>query len=278
MFSKKEKSTKKETLWGYLGAIALVLGIHIFIYQPFTIPTGSMTPTLLVGDFIFVRKFAYAYSRYSVFFQPKFIRGRVELGAPKCGDIAVFFHPYVLQNEAQFYDRGLFNGAFSRKLRSFRKMIGAPDEGVNYVKRVIGLPGDRIQMIEGRLHINGKKLPIELKGEYPLHEDGAFYVAKLYEETLPNGKKHAILKTLDFGKARLDNTVEWTVPQGHYFMMGDNRDNSADSREFQQVGFVSKDKLIGTPDLIFFSTEAKWYEPHKWLFALRYKRLLNVTR
>lgn len=274
----KTKKTKYTTFLEYLGAIVLVLSIHIFIYQPYTIPSGSMMPTLLIGDYIFVNKFAYGYSRYSAFLQPKFIRGRLEFHKPKRGDVAVFFHVFSSKEEVKIYDRGLFGGALQRTWRSIRNTLGIPQEGVNYVKRVIGLPGDRIQMIDGYLHINGEKLPLEYNGEYPLTEEGRLYISKLYTETLPNGKKHPILKTFDFGIAHLDNTPEFIVPENHYFMMGDNRDNSCDSRVMDQVGFISEKFLVGRPDMIFFSTEAKLFEIHKWLFSIRYSRLFNIIR
>lgn len=272
------KESAKNSFWGYLGAIALVLGIHIFFYQPFTIPSGSMMPTLLVGDYIFVNKFAYGYSRYSIFFQPKFIRGRINLGKPERGDVVVFFHDYKSDTEAGIYDHGMFGGALQKGWRSARRVLQIPVEGVNYVKRVIGLPGDHIQMRDGQLYINGEATKLEYVEMYPQKDAGRTYMSKLYTETLPNGKKHPILKIFDFGKAHLDNTEEFVVPEGHYFMMGDNRDNSCDSREIGVVGYIPESKLIGRPDIIFFSTEAKWYEVHKWLFAARYSRFFNIVR
>lgn len=282
MTSKKmynnNKQKKQNSIWGYLEAIALVLGIHIFFYQPFTIPSGSMIPTLLIGDYIFVNKFSYGYSRYSVFFQPKFIKGHLQLGKPKRGEVAVFFHNYNSDSEASIYDRGVFGGALQRGFRKIRDFLQIPQEGVNYVKRVIGLPGDKIQMKEGLLYINGEPTKLDYVGDYPMSEGGKIYVARRYVETLPNGKQHFILKIFDFGQAHLDNTIEFMVPENCYFMMGDNRDNSCDSREIEQVGFIPKEKLVGRPDLIFFSTEAKWYEVHKWFFSLRWKRLLNLVK
>lgn len=277
--SKKKKSQNKHSsFWGYFWAIMIVLGIHTFFYQPFTIPSGSMIPTLLVGDYIFVNKFAYGFSRYSVFFQPKFIHGRIKLGAPKRGEVAVFFHEYRSEGEATHYDYGIFGGALQRGWRKVREFLMIPAEGVRYVKRVIGLPGDAIQMKEGVLHINGEPVKTEYVKGYTYTEDGQVFVAKWYEETLPNGKKHPILKLGDFGESRLDNTEEFILPANHYFMMGDNRDNSLDSRDHNAVGFVSEEKLVGRPDLIFFSTEARWYEIHKWLFSLRWSRCFRRVR
>jgi signal peptidase I len=161
--------------------------------------------------------------------------------------------------------------------RNFREKASFPQEGVNYVKRVIGLPGDKIQMKEGKLFINGEETKLEYVDTY-VEDEGTLRIAKRYTETLPNGVKHYILKLYDFGKAHLDNTDELTVPENHYLMMGDNRDNSCDSRELDKVGFIHEDLFIGKPQLIFFSSTAKWYEVHKWLFAIRYNRLLNIIR
>lgn len=266
----------KDGIKGYLGAITLVLGIHIFLYQPFKIPSESMMPTLLVGDFIFVSKFAYGYSRYSVFFQPGFIDRSVEFNKPKCGDVAVFFHEFKEEKEALRYDFGIFGGFFQKLFRSIRKKLAIPQKGVSYVKRVIGLPGDKIQMKEGNLFINNEKIKLDYVGEYPIENQRGLIIAKEYLETLPSGKQHSILKIFDFGKAHLDNTQEFEVPADHYFMMGDNRDNSEDSRA--SVGFVHKELLIGQPQIIFFSTKAKWYEIHKWIFDLRPSRIFNLIK
>lgn len=272
----KEKA--KETIWGYVSAISIILGIHIFLYQPFRIPSGSMIPTLLVGDYIFVSKFAYGYSRYSVFLQPQFIKKRLEISQPKRGDVAVFFHKFYEGEDANFYDHGVLGGFFSRQWRRIRNFLGIPLTGVNYVKRVIGMPGDKIQMKEGRLYINDQIVELTPDGEYPMEESGNLYITKKFIETLPNGKKHDIIKIFPFGQAHLDNTEEFTVPQDCYFMMGDNRDNSCDSREIKKVGFIHKKFLVGRPEIVFFSTKAKWYEIHKWLFDLRYDRILKLIK
>lgn len=274
-----EKKTKKTSgLWEYVWAIAVIFGIHIFIYQPYTIPSGSMMPTLLIGDYILVNKFAYGYSRYSCFFQPKCVRGRIRFAAPKRGDVVVFFHNFSKSEDAARYDHGIFDGALQRSWRSVRAALGIPQEGVNYVKRVIGLPGDKIQMKKGKLFINGQETVLEYKEDYPQSIGPHLVVSKRYIETLPNGKKHAILKIQEFGAAQLDNTAEFIVPAKHYFVMGDNRDNSCDSREIEQVGFIPEERLVGRPDIIFFSTEAKLFEFWNWLFALRYSRLFNIVR
>jgi signal peptidase I len=269
----------KEGFWGYFSAISIVLLIHIFLYQPFKIPSGSMIPTLLVGDFIFVSKFSYGYSRYSVFFQPKFIKRRICVSKPERGEVAVFFHIFAKGERPDSYDRGVFGGFLQRNWRSFRNFLSIPQEGVNYVKRVIGLPGDKIQMKSGNLYINGEPTKLEYVGEYPIEsENSQLCIAKQYTETLPNGKKHPILKIFDFGKAHFDDTEEFTVPQNCYFMMGDNRDNSADSRELRNVGFIDETLFVGKPEIIFFSTQAKWYEVHKWIFDIRYNRFFKIVK
>ncbi|MDR1597704.1 MAG: signal peptidase I [Holosporales bacterium] len=275
MDNEKQRTKIRSTI-SIIATIAIILGFHTFLYQPYTIPSGSMTPTLLVGDFLFVNKYAYSYSRYSTFLQPKFISGHVTMGSPKRGDIAVFFHDFSREDEAQHYDHGMFGGFFSRQWRNIRGAIGCPMEGVHYVKRVIGLPGDKIQMKAGRLYINGKQIPLEFVDTYPLNESHMPPIARRYVETLPNGVKHYVLKAYPFGEAHLDNTPEFTVPPGHYFMMGDHRDNSLDSREIKGVGFVPEHKFVGAPAFLFFSTEASWLQVHKWLFSVRWKRLFKA--
>ncbi|MDR0631102.1 MAG: signal peptidase I [Holosporales bacterium] len=276
MNRESDKQSGKSTLLGYVWAILAVIGIHTFLYQPYSIPSGSMMPTLLVGDFLFVNKFSYGYSRYSAFLQPKFIKGRINIGTPNRGDVAVFFHEFTYENEAEHYDHGVLNGLFSRTWRRIRSAIGCPLEGVNYVKRVIGLPGDRIQMKEGKLYINGEEVKLEYVDTYPLNEPNMPPIAKRYIETLPNGVRHYILKAFPFGKAHLDNTEEFVVPEGHYFMMGDNRDNSCDSRERNIVGDIPNGRFIGVPSFLYFSTEATLFQPHKWIFLIRWQRLFDA--
>jgi signal peptidase I len=165
---------------------------------------------------------------------------------PKLGDVVVFFNP--------------------------------KDRNLDYIKRLVGLPGDRIQVKEGVLHINGQPVKLERVDDYAWVEDGRMRVVPQYMETLPNGVRHPILKTAEFGKGSLDNTAEFVVPEGHYFMMGDNRDHSKDSRVMESVGFVPNENLIGRADILFYSTEAKWWEPWNWIFDARYSRILNFIR
>jgi signal peptidase I len=276
IMDRNEQPKKKSAILELLWMILAIVGFHTFLYQPYSIPSGSMEPTLLIGDFLFVNKFAYGYSRYSVFFQPKFIKGRINIRAPQRGDVAVFFHDFTYENEAAHYDHGMFGGFFQRLWRKIRSAIGCPLEGVNYVKRVIGLPGDKIQMKEGQLYINGEPTKLELVDTYPMNDPQMPSVAKRYVETLPNGVTHYILKAFPFGDAHLDNTKEIIVPPDHFFMMGDNRDNSCDSREQKIVGCLHNRRFIAKPSFLFFSTEAKLLQVHKWLFGIRWQRIFSA--
>lgn len=233
-------------------ALVLVVGVHTFFYKPFNIPTGSMVPTLLIGDYIFVSKFAYGYSRYSFPFSPDLFEGRILARPIKRGDVAVFRYPRE------------------------------PD--VDWVKRVIGLPGDRVRVEKGLVYINDEA--VKLKKVQDLYrwtdEKGRSYDGSLYFETLPGGVVHYILKSDPFGEGRLDNFPERQVPEGYYFMMGDNRDHSNDSRNLNDVGFIPYDHFIGRADIIFFSTRlptepgSGWWSIWKWPTSTRYSRILTL--
>lgn len=225
-------------------AVLLALLIRTFLYEPFNIPSGSMKPTLLVGDYLFVNKPAYGYSRYSFPFGLAPLRGRVWDAEPRRGDVIVF------------------------KLPS--------ETRIDYIKRVIGLPGDTVQVRGGRLYINGELVEREAVGIKKIEgEDGEDQPLTEYIETLPGGTVHSIYEESD--SEILDDTPLYTVPEGHYFMMGDNRDNSQDSRVTQMVGFVPHENIVGRADFIFFSTDgsAGMFEIWKWPFALRYGRFFT---
>jgi signal peptidase I len=221
-------SRRKTSGWMHeVRPIALTLGLVLIaetaLAQPFIVPSGSMEPTLLIGDEIAANKFAYGYSKFSspVGLMPDF-PGRILGHAPERGDIVVFRLPR--------------------------------DPSQTYVKRVIGLPGDRIQMIQGQLYINGKVVPRRPIGPASAEENGRPWSATKYVETLPNGRTHEILKVSDY--APLNTTPEFLVPQDNFFMMGDNRDNSLDSRvpaEKGGVGFVPAENLVGRAQLVLFS-------------------------
>lgn len=241
----KKESTFGETVKVIVQALLLALVIRSFLFQPFSIPSGSMMPTLLVGDYLFVSKYAYGYSRYSFPFSPNLFSGRIWAGEPKRGDIAVFRLP--------------------------------SDPRVDYIKRVVGLPGDRIQMINSVLHINGEPVKRERIGTFSA--DGNYETkvnkAPVYRETLPNGVTYETLDAI--ANSATDNTRVFQVPEGHYFMMGDNRDNSADSR--LSVGYVPLENFVGRAEMIFFSIgdNTSPLEIWKWPSELRFGRLFEMT-
>lgn len=239
----KQKSEEGwlETVKVIIHALLIALVIRTFLFQPFTIPSGSMKSTLLVGDFLFVSKYSYGYSQYSFPFAPPLFSGRVWASEPKRGDVVVFRHPR--------------------------------DNSMDYVKRVIGLPGDRIQVVDGVLHINGTAVQEERIGSYYDRAEGGELTQ--YRETLPNGVSHIILKR-DFIQS---NSGQYTVPEGHYFMMGDNRDNSQDSRS-PAVGFVPFDKIIGRAEIIFFSVDKTDPNAPIWgtTWSVRWDRLFDRIR
>ena len=228
-------------------ALLIALFIRTFLYQPFNIPSSSMEDTLMVGDYLFVSKFSYGYSNYSLPWSPSVIHGRFWSAQPQRGDVVVFKYP------------------------------ARPSE--DYIKRLVGLPGDRIQMIDGVLHINGEPCKLVRVADYvEVSPEGYETRAKRYRETMPGGVVHDILDR-EPDKAGADNTQEFVVPPGHYFMMGDNRDNSNDSRiPDSGVGFVPEENLVGRADIIFFSTDgsAQIYEIWKWPWAFRYGRFFHT--
>ena len=241
--SSKKSGGIKDTVKTLVYAIAIALFVRTFAYEPFNIPSGSMKPTLLVGDYLFVSKFAYGYSRFSLPLGLPLFSGRIFGSLPERGDVAVF------------------------KLPS--------DNSTDYIKRIVGLPGDRIQVINGVLHINGEAVRLEALAPFVDDMDGREVEIPMYAETLPGSdESHQILDLTERG--RLDNTGIFEVPAGHVFAMGDNRDNSLDSRT-SNVGFVPIENLIGRADLLMFSVDgsARIWEPWKWPWAIRYNRLFR---
>lgn len=226
------QETGRRRPWGKILLIALLVIVggfilspplfRTFLFQPFNIPAGSMMPTLLVGDNFFVSKFAYGYTHYSLPFSPKLFEGRIFGSSPARGDVVVFRLP--------------------------------KDDRVDYIKRVVGLPGDRIQMRDGQLHINETAVARErmrdFAGDDPCGSNGQAG-ARRWRETLPNGPSYQTLDCVDHGY--LDNTPVFTVPAGHFFMLGDNRDNSVDSRMLSSMGYIPLENIVGRAGLIYFS-------------------------
>jgi len=233
----------RENIKVVLQALLIAVVVRTLLFQPFSIPSGSLVPTLLVGDYLFASKYAYGYSRYSIPFGPPILSGRVWATEPTYGDVVVFKLP--------------------------------KDNATDYVKRVIGLPGDRIQMIDGVLHINGQPVirqPIE---DYESADAfGRPVAVPQYVEILPNGVRHRIVEQ-EGDRGLWDNTPLYTVPRGHLFMMGDNRDNSTDSRDEASVGYVPFENLVGRAEVIFFSIDehASAWKVWEWPWTVRWDRL-----
>lgn len=240
---KSEKGGIGETIRTVAYAVLIAIVLRTFAFEPFSIPSGSMLPTLLVGDYLFVSKYSYGYSRYSLPWGLPVIEGRVLGSEPERGDVAVF------------------------KLPS--------DNATDYIKRIVGLPGDRIQMIGGVLNINGQAVQRERVGETVIPGAGGFPVRVTeYIETLPNGRSHRIWERGT--DMPFDNTRVYEVPAGHFFAMGDNRDSSQDSRS-GQVGFVPYENLIGRAEVVFFSHDgsARFWEVWRWPTSIRFGRVLD---
>ena len=262
--AKKSSGGVGETIKTLVYAIVIALLVRTFLYEPFNIPSASMVPTLLVGDYLFVSKFSYGYSRYSLPFGLPLIRGRVLFHEPTQGDVVVFKLPCLFPQLTP---------------KEAADQASRCDSSVDYIKRVIGLPGDTIQMKHGRLFINDKVVPREPTDFCRDPDDPRDVSAQHYIETLPDGVRHCIIQYGDNGM--LDNTDAFHVPPGHYFMMGDNRDNSADSRDpGSGVGYVPAVNLVGPAQFVFFSTNgyADWWQVWRWPFTIRYDRLFHPIR
>ena len=253
-----------ETIKVIVQALAIAFVVRLFLFQPFNIPSASMYPTLNIGDYLFVSKLSYGYGKYSFNFQfsgfakepiikccsfVDFPGRKIFASLPERGDVAVFKYP--------------------------------GDLSIDYIKRVIGLPGDRIQMKHGVLFINGEAVKKDRIEDYvdlerdasPFDKAGPSVVAQ-FRETLPNGVTYNVL---DYGGSQKSSTEEYVVPAEHYFMMGDNRDNSADSRFLDQVGYVPVENFVGKANVLFmsFKPKASLFKPWEWPFQMRWSRIFN---
>ncbi|QDH17519.1 signal peptidase I [Swingsia samuiensis] len=245
----KKQETLGETIRWFLMMLFVVLAVRTFIFEPFNIPSGSMIPTLQIGDFVYVSKFSYGYSRYSFPYSLDLFDGRILESDPHRGDVAVF--------------------RYTR------------DTSTAYIKRIVGLPGDRIQVTGGQLYVNGVEVPRRDLGHYEVRDErNELLSGELYNESLPGSDgratvNHDILKLTDDGFA--NNTPEYVVPQGYFFAMGDDRDDSSDSRFQKDLGFVPIQNLVGRAQVVLFSLDFRhpawqfWY----WPVEIRFNRFLH---
>lgn len=242
---KEGKVDFKATFKGILIALVLALIIRSLYYEPFYIPSGSMKPELKEGDFILVSKYDFGYSKYSFPLGLPLFDGRIFFNQDKLkrGDVMVFRLP---QNP-----------------------------NINYIKRLIGLPGDKIQMKDGKLYINNQEISKTYIGKIEEYDNIPESKVKAYREVLDNNKEVVVLDKIENGKG--DNTLVFTIPEKHYFFMGDNRDNSLDSR-FPETGFVPEENLIGKARFIFFSSKENVFKIWKWHKIIRWDRVFKKIK
>ena len=238
-----DKKLITENLKTILYALAIAIIIRSFFIQPFYIPSSSMEPNLLIGDRLFVTKYSYGYSKHSFPFSPPFFKGRLFSNSPKAGDVVVFKTP--------------------------------SDNRTDYIKRLIGLPGDKIQFIDGDLFLNNNQISKSIVSKTDIIYCGQTVNVNTFEEKLPNGKVHntVYLKNYSF-----QNSNIFTVPNEHYFFLGDNRDCSKDSRYLTSVGYVHQNNLVGKAQFIFFSSDFRIgsiFSFWKWHKIVRFDRFFK---
>ena len=245
MIKKKVFKLIYENTKTLLGALIIAILIRSLLFQPFYIPSSSMEPTLLVGDRIFVSKYIYGYSKHSFPFSPNIFNDRIFSKEPQIGDLVVFKTP--------------------------------ADNRTDYIKRLIGLPGDTIQFINGNLLINEKLINRKKIQKIDMIRCGNFNLdINSFIETLPNGVEHLVVYKKN---GSLQNTKKFIVPMNHYFLLGDNRDCSKDSRYLESVGYVNQINLVGKAKIIFFSNDTyissmlKFWNLNK---SFRFERLFKI--
>ena len=228
-------------------ALLIALFIRSFFFQPFYIPSSSMEPNLLIGDRLFVSKYSYGYSQHSFPFSPKIFTGRILKKTPKRGEVVVFKTP--------------------------------ADNRTDYIKRLIGLPGDKVQIINKDLYLNGIKIEKkQVETSLNINCGGEILKVDVYEETLPNGTKYLAVYRKD---GTMINSDVFIVPNDHYFFLGDNRDCSKDSRFLSSVGYVNFNNLVGKARIIFFSSNKKkgsFFKFWNWNQIVRKDRLFKKIK
>jgi signal peptidase I len=241
---KIDKNFFIENLKTIIYALVIAIIIRSLIIQPFYIPSSSMEPSLLVGDRLFVTKFSYGYSKHSFPFSPPIFKGRIFSSSPKSGDVIVFKTP--------------------------------SDNRTDYIKRLIGIPGDKVQFIDGHLFLNDNQiLKTKIFQSEPIYCGNGTISVNKFQEKLPNGKIYntAYLKNYSY-----QNSDPFIVPDQHYFFLGDNRDCSKDSRYLGSVGYVHEDNLVGKAQFIFFSSDFRIgsiFSFWKWKKTIRVNRFFK---